>query len=384
MTADLALVLTTGDSDALADWIPPVAREVAERLPACRQIVALEPGAQLARLPAQLPLDDLWQRGTLMRHLWHWPAKRGAILSLGGAPWWALLLAKRAGWPVLTYPAPGTFWSRLVDVSLLSEQKQYVRLRSQGIHAQKLAHVGNLQVDALPCLMAPQEARQKLGLSTGSPVLALLPGENLPVSFLLLVAEEVLTTLPGTQLVIQPPQGIDNLAEELVRHGGRLVQTDGHFPGQDMRHFMVTDSGLTVRVLPADWHQDALQVADLAICPADRMAAHLAILGVPMVATQITASTKGVLLAPPNRRAGRPVTPEMIGPFSPQEVADTALSLLRNPVQRRDVTLSLRQTMGPPGAAASVVAHLWDILRASFPALAFEGQWVPRPASQPR
>lgn len=384
MTADLHLVLTTRESEALTDWIPPVVREVAERLPACRQILAADPGTSLTALPASLPLAEIWRTSTLLRQLWRWQPRRGAILSLGGAPWWALLLAQRAGWPVLTYPAPGPFWARLMDVSLLSEQKQYVKLRSQGIAAQQLAHVGNLQVDALPCQMLPQAARRQLGLSTGSPVLAFLPGPELPLAFLLSVAEQVLVSLPGTQLVVLPPASLEEMAHLAASCNARLIMTEGGFPGQEARHFVVTPGGLTLRVLPPGWHQNALQVADLAICPPGRQAAHLAILGVPMVAAHISAQTKGLLQAPPNRRAGRPVTPEMIGPFSPQDVADSALALLRNPVQRRDVTLSLRQTMGPPGASAHVVAQLWDVLRAAFPSLAFEGQWVPRPASQPK
>lgn len=384
MTADLHLVLTTREPEALIDWIPPVVREVAERLPACRQILAVDPGTPMPELPHRLPLAEIWQTKTLLGQLWRWQPRRGAILSLGGAPWWALLLAQRANWPVLSYPAPGAFWARLMDVSLLSEQKQYVKLRSQGIAAQQLAHVGNLQVDALPCRLSPPEARRLLGLSTGAPILALVPGDGLPLSFLVAVAEHVLLSLPGTQLVVLPPCPLDQLAEMAQQLGGRLIMTEGGFPGQEARHFVVTPGGLTIRVLPADWHQDALQVADLAICPPSQLSGHLAVLGIPMVATHVTTQAKGVLQAPPNRRAGRPVTPEMIGPFSPQEVADTALSLLRNPVQRRDVTLSLRQTMGPPGAAAHVVAQVWDVLRTAFPALAFEGQWIPRPASQPK
>ncbi len=310
---------------------------------------------------------------------------RGAVLHLGGDFWYSVTLACRLGLPAFAYaetPLIGRRARRFQRVFLPS-QPLADRLTASGAAADRLSVVGDLRVDHLSAFRA-------LGGTTrpGSRV-ALLPGSRrwivagfLP--FLLRAAADIRAARPDVEfsLIASPFLARETLTRILEGHRGVL---------RDLAIEVVQDDRLP-----------ALARCDLAITLPGTNTVELAILGVPMlivlpldrpgsIRTEglsewlgripgLGAAIKGAmawrfarhpgLLAWPNREAGRPVVPEMVGHITPAAAGRRALDLLADRGSLEQMARDLRGLYAtPPGVARRMLDEMAPCFEAAAGAI---------------
>lgn len=314
--------------------------------------------------------------------------ERGIVVCLGSQFGWRQVLSYRLGWPSVAYTE--TVWHRLWGVQrlLLADQGQYVRLRARGHAAERLAVVGPLMADALRPSLSPQVVRTRLGISERHPLLGLVIGTQprqvqtlLPM--FLQAFDQVSARLPALQAVLPLPGGLplDSLAGPVATAGAGFTSDEAGHPA------IVTASGRLVRIVQAAGGSDLSQTFDLAFVGPGVDTAELGCLGVPMVTVcpagwpdspgrplfsrlwPARSARKHPFVAWPNRKAGRLVTPELIGSIGPTELAIAAMDLLGNGLKRRQISLDLRTVMGAPGAAGLAAEQIRSVAEAHYPDL---------------
>lgn len=408
------LIVSNGPGE-LASWVHPVVRQLRAAAPHVRVTVALVPcpyaSGQEADSIATWPEPvTVWGPGETMRYLLfnrsprgYAPLERGAVLFLGGDQLFAALLSVRTKYPLLTYSDGQVRWRRFVKRFLVSDRNAFLRLRNKRFPANQLRLVGNLMVDAVRTQYDPIQARRALGLRPDGLVLGLLPGSKpFKVRFVtplfLRVAEILQARDPKLQIVLHrsPFTPREQLVEALETAEFRAVTggVGGRLEREGTLDWIVTSGGARVLVIPPDMHYEGMAIADLALTVPGTNTAELAILGVPMVvalplhkpeaipvdgllgrigdlpyvgarlkrlmARRVEA--KKPLTALPNQRAGREVTPELLGAFKPELLAERVLGLLHDAVRRREIKLELHTLMGAPGAAEAVVQEVLGVL----------------------
>lgn len=409
------LIVSNGPGE-LAAWARPVVTRLRAELPEARVTVALVPcpyaSGQEAAAVARWPEGpSVWSPRETLRYVlagrrpagWE-PADRGVVLFLGGDQLFAALLGLRTGFPVLVYTDGQARWRRLVSQFLASDRNTFLALRGARLHGAQVRLVGNLMVDAVGKVSDPAATRRRLGLRPDSAVLGLLPGSKpfkvrWVTPLFLRVVELLQARDPGLQVVLhrsaftpreQLADAVENPTWRLATGGvgGSLVSEDGV-------DWILTPGGARVRVLPPELHHEGLAVADVALTVPGTNTAELAILGVPMVVALPLHKPEEIpidglagrigsiplvgralmralarrfmarkpLVALPNQRAGRMVTPEVVGLFTPEELADSVATVVADPLARREIKLALHQVMGSPGAAAAIVEAIRERLR---------------------
>lgn len=418
MQADI-LILSNGPGE-LASWVRPVVRQLAADHPGCRVTVALTPcpyasGREAEAIAAWPERVRVWNQHETMNYLL-WgrrpggfvPEGPGVVLFLGGDQLFGVLLSRRTGYPLLTYTETEARWSVFTRHFMASDRNLFLKLRNRRLPASQLRLVGNLMVDAVRPAIDPIQVRRVLGLRPDSPVLGLLPGSKpfkvrYVTPLFLRVAELLQAAHPDLQIILHRSsftpreQIVEAIESERYRAatggvGGRL-EREGTFD------WIYTPGGGRVLIVPPELHHEGLAVADVALTVPGTNTAELAILGVPMVvalplhkpeeipidglvgqlgavpglgpwlkrtiAKQVEA--RRPLTALPNQRAGRMVTPELLGAFTPEQLAAEVALLLIDPMRRRDIKLELHNLMGAPGAAAAVVDLITETLRQTPP-----------------
>jgi lipid-A-disaccharide synthase len=212
--------------------------------------------------------------------------------------------------------------------------------------------VGHPAVDLAARAPSPAEARARLAIPPGSPVLGLLPGSrrqeiraHLPP--LLDAAALIRRAEPSAVFVLPVPSAA--IAAEVRR--------------------VLAGRRLPVRVVE-EIHA-AMRAADVLVVATGTATLEAAVLGVPMVAvlrlpalswaiaTRIVTVRHAAL---PNLLAGREIIPELLQDrFTAQAVAAEALALLRDAARReamRAALLAAAAQLGPPGAAGRAAGEV--------------------------
>lgn len=409
------LIVSNGPGE-LASWVHPVVRQLRLVSPQTRITVALVPcpyasGEESDTLAGWPEPVAVWRPKETMRFLLlnrrpagFQPAERGVVLFLGGDQLFAALLAVRTGYKLLVYSDGAARWRSLVHRYLVGDRNVFLKLRNRRYPAQQLRLVGNLMVDCVRPQFDPIQARRALGLRPDALVLGLLPGSKpfkvrYVTPLFLRVAEILQTRDPRLQVVLhrspftpreQLVEAVENATyrEATGGAGGRLER-------EGTLDWIITPGGARVLVVPPDMHHEGMSIADLALTVPGTNTAELAILGVPMVvalplhrpeqipldglvgrlgdipvlgpalkrflARQFEA--RQPLVALPNQRAGRAITPELLGAFRPETLAGLVGELMDDPVRRREIKLQLHTLMGAPGAADAVATEVLACLR---------------------
>lgn len=413
------LIVSNGPGE-LASWVRPVVRQFGRDFPEARLTVALVPcpyasGEEAATVTAWGEPVRVWQPAETMRLVLTGRAPEaisqvGAVLFLGGDQVFAALLSLRTGYPLLTYTEGAARWRSVARRFLLSDRQAQSRLQKRGYKPGQLATVGNLMVDAVTPRHDPLQIRRLLDLRQDALVLGMLPGSKpfkvrYVTPLFLRVAEILQARYPELQILLHrsPFTPREQLAEAVESDRYRAVTggATGRLEREGTIDWIVTPGGARVQVVPPDMHYGGMGVVDLALTVPGTNTAELAILGVPMVVALPLHKPEEIpldglvgrlgsvpvlgpavkrflarrfeaakpLVALPNQRAGRMITPERMGTFTPGDLANDVELLLADAVGRREIKLRLHEAMGAPGAARAIVSEVRSLLqRAPAPA----------------
>jgi lipid-A-disaccharide synthase len=401
------LIVSNGPGE-LASWVHPVVRQFRRLWPEARLIVALVPcpyasGEEPDSLRLWPERVNVWTPSETMRYVFSGRAPEGfsfapegAVVFLGGDQIFGVIASRRTGYPLYTYTETAARWRAFTRRFLVSDRNLFLKLRDQRLSDDQLTLVGNLMVDAVKTRLDPLQTRKLLGLRSDALVLGLLPGSKpfkvrYVTPLFLRVVELLQAENPALQVVLHRSQFTprEQLAEAIEEERFRLVTggASGRLEREGTIDWIVTDGGARIQVIPPDMHDEGLGVIDMALTVPGTNTAELAVLGVPMVvalplhkpeeipidglAGQLGAVpwlgpalkrslaraflARRPLVALPNQRAGAEITPEVLGAFAPETLADAVRRLLDEPVARREVKLQLHAVMGSPGAAQAVV-----------------------------
>lgn len=418
---DLNVIITTNGPGELATWVIPVVEILRSKLPNARPIIALVPcphsSGQEERIASQIygasvmkPKETIQfiLTGKLPPHIVL--SKIGSVLHLGGDQLFSVGIGWRTKFPVLMYTEDKILWPHFVDKYLLRDSRNFLKHQKKGISTHKMSVVGDLMADAVKPTLSPLKVREKLKLSHDKPVVALLPGSKplkvlYSTSFLLKVANEVRFMMPDTQFILPqssftPLSQLRNAIQEdeyikvLDGERGRIVYNNSGT-------FIESEEGTKITIVPASWHYNALQIADVSITLPGTNTSELAALGIPMVVILplnkphlipvdglIGALSKlpgfGRVIKPkvikfllkklkyvalPNQKANRMIVPEIIGQVSAYSVARKTISLLQDPLYRRQVSMELRQTIDSEGTVMQILTHLLLSMKKQYPEL---------------
>jgi lipid-A-disaccharide synthase len=406
----LDILLTCQQLGEFHHRVRPLAASLATHLPGARLILNVV-GPQRLTIAAQAAAlgvfddvisDSIYRRIGYVGRLKASSglAPRGIVVGLSDHSVHARAVGFRTEWPVVMYSESHQRDLYGISRLLLAEQGQYVWQRAHGHTPDQLAVVGPLVVDAVRPAQSPAAVRLRLRVPAQTPLLGLMAGTDpkrlkllLPVFLQTVdaladrgVKAEVIMPLPeacALELIAQAASGV----------GGSVLRTEGSEP------VLLTGGGRPVRLIRTPWLPDLFQIFDLALVGPGANTAELASLGVPMIAVcppgwpgrgplagrlrawvgrLLGETVRPRLVAAPNHKAGRPITPEIIGSVGPDEMAAVAADLLGDGLKRREISLELRQVMGLVGASRNSAEQVWGVARDRYPEL--DGMWIEKTA----
>jgi hypothetical protein len=409
------VVIISNGPGELSTWVKPLVSKISDTLPEARIIISLVPCPYASgeedkigiSFPGVAYLLDV--RETSIYLFTNKLPKdfsfreRGIVIHLGGDQIFTVLMGWRTKFPTVVYSEKLILWPSIIDKYLLPDQNSYANARLKGIDATKLSVVGNLMVDAVSSQMPPQEIRERLGLSTLSSVVSLLPGSKpfkvkYSTPFLLKIADYIAQKRPDVQFIIsQSPytplyQIVGSVTDE--KFISALDGVSARFGRNKTGNVLVTEQGTVVNIVPPEFQYEAYQISDVAITLPGTNTAELSILGIPMVVLlplnkpehipvegflgrvadlpvigkylkmlMINYALKKLrFVSLPNQKLGYMATPELIGNILPVEAANKAIDIIDKPYERREIALSLKKAMGATGAAKNIVANIIDVL----------------------
>ncbi len=246
------------------------------------------------------------------------PRGRGVVLFLGGDLLYAVLLARRLGYPAYAYTHGWVRWIGSFSGFLLPDEQARIKAIRAGASQDKLFVVGDLMLDAVEPHWEAGEFSEALGLDRDRTVIALFPGSR-PAEFryvlpmFLRSAEIISRDLKTVQFVISisPFASEDFLRDVLSApdsllegSGGEIIEqrsSAGSFRDQDpgvespglaeYRHpgcsrgrvwRIRTSGGLSLAAVQG-WQHDLMGLASLAITIPGSNTAEMAAVGLPMV-----------------------------------------------------------------------------------------------------
>lgn len=415
---DLNILITTNGPGEIAAWVQPVVEVLRNAIPQARIIIALVPCPHSSGYEAQVSSRMLGATVMLPKETMNYLltgklpphvvlAREGIVLHLGGDQLFSVSLGWRTRFPVVVYTEKLAQWKRQVSRFLLRDEGLYEQHRKRRVPAHKLHTIGDLMVNAVHPSLSSREARSKLNLSHGLPVISLLPGSKplkvlYSTSFMLKIADELSLLLPEAQFILpqSPFTPLSQLREAV--QDPKYIDVLGGVAGKIVHDrnstSIVTPQGNKVQVVPPTWHYNALQVSDLSITLPGTNTAELAVLGIPMVVvlplnkpevlpldglgglltripvlgpvlkkSLIRALLKRLrFVSIPNQKAERMLVPEIVGQVDALDIAQKSFQLLMDPLHRREIGLTLRTLMPNQNAPVQLVQHLLEVFEIHY------------------
>jgi hypothetical protein len=409
MQASDILILSNGPGE-VATWVRPVVRALRRIVGEDRQQVRLSlilapcsnATGQEAAIARRYPELDRVQGAEdflpflllgRTRDNWEWRSQ-GVVLFLGGDQFFAVLIGRRLGYPVVTYAEWEARWPRWVSAFGVMTPKLIEQAPIS--YRQKYHLVGDLMAEAEAEVTRPETAEEWIGLLPGSKASKLQMG----VPFLLAIAQQIRQQRPGVRFLL--PVAPTLQVEALLRYAdptrNPLVPVMGGPQDVQLQHLgnqprLGTADGLEVELHTEFPAYEALTRCRLCLTTVGANTAELGSLGIPMIVLLPTQQldamrswdglpgllanlpgvgtlfarlinglvlSRGQLLAWPNIWAGEMIVPELVGRLQASEVAAIALDWLANPETLAAIQKDLRQSRGQPGAAQRLAALVTD------------------------
>lgn len=407
-------VLTANSPGEVATWLTPTVRALRRHQPDARITVFIVPCAFAAGTETDVvarltEVDDVygpkdyWRIALGGAFPQSWPRNDrsednvpsdpgGAVLYLGGDLVHALRLARRLRYPALAYIERGSRWTKSFHELLVADTEARDRVIRQGENGERISVVGNLMVDAVAPALSRRDALARFALQEDAPIVAVFPGSRpyeirLALPFLLRGLEEAMPVIGDMQVVVS----LSSFVDTSVLEGRPVVGLEGARldvrPASDGEGWTVrTDGGITARVVQG-MPYDVMQVADVALTLPGSNTAEMAGAGLPMIvvlplnlaeriplpgAAQYVEklpffgrrlkshlvrqrAAQMPFVAWPNRKAQKPVVPEVRGDLVPADVAQAVAELLQDEGKRHWMGGAVRDILGPGGAADRIV-----------------------------
>jgi len=312
---------------------------------------------------------------------------RRSVLHLGGDLALSLLLGRALGAPVDAF-ALRPRWPKRVRRYFVPDERTLERFLKKGVPPEKLRLVGHPAFDSVEELDPEPEVRRRLGFWVDEPVAAFLCGSR-PFEalhafpFFVEAARLLVGRFPELQILfpMAPTLDPEQILEALEKAG---ISWRGRVRPQEVE----LDPDHWARVV-WDKPQEALSCCDLAVAlpgtnnlqavalrvpllvavplnraweiPLDGMAGHLP-LWIPGMKTLkkkliLRRSRKVGTVSLPNRLAGLPVVPELIGELTPELVAQGAGELYQDREAQREMMVRFAELDRRYRGASSLMAR---------------------------
>lgn len=406
------LIITTNSPGELNSWVRPLLEELHRQNSPLAVTIVVTPchfgsgkEVEVARsFPGvrQVIPPDVYKKWALRNVAPATFAARGAVLSLGGDLFHAVVLSRKLKYLAYAYTQKHLLWQKAFKKFFLPDEALRQKFLKQRVPEAKMAVVGDLMLEAADPMLTRADALKHWDLRREDPIIAFLPGSRSfqlrnATPFFIKVAELIQDKLPSAQMlvVLSPFSSIEEFrttlklaaAESWVIQKG--IGTQGTVEGSGSEKYVKTAHGL--KAILVDEHQmDALNISTLALTIPGTNTAELAALGVPFISifpinnvddypleglggilTNLPLLGRwikrwlifslyrpGMLMALPNQRMEKMVAPEVNGFIRPADVARQAIALLEDKEKRQLISKTLKESMGERGAAGKIVTEI--------------------------
>ena len=412
MSDRIDVVILSNGPGEVATWVKPVVRSLRHKAPDCRISVILSPcphasGKEPVILSNYPEVDRIQSAPHFFKFLltgrtadnWDWSAK-GIVVFLGGDQLYTVMVAKRLGYPTLTYAEWDARWTGLVDRFGVMQPKILDKVPKARQH--KFTVVGDLMGD-VQAIANRTEITNALGCHLDTNIIGFLPGSKpikleMGVPMLLAIAQILHSQQPpghSLQYVIgvAPNLTLSELmsyADPDLNDAVTLLEAPSitlHKPKEGLPYWQVQD-GPRIQL----WQQfpalDLFSQCQMCFTTVGANTAQLAALATPMIVLLPTQKLDAMKIAEgwprlvsqlpglraiartiigpallkglqkshkyfswPNITAKAQVVPELFGTVTPPQAASVALDYLEHPEKLDQVRQALRNLRGPAGAA---------------------------------
>lgn len=397
----MRLVLVSNGPGELYTWVRPVLAELRRSRPDAHAAIALIPcqfaGGAEAEIAATFQPDALTTPAQFVRAVasGHAPdelrpvtGERGAVIGLGGNGALAVRLGRQLGLPAFRYSFE-PHWLRGLECLLLPDEPTRQRAVRAGAPSSRTLAVGNLVADAV---VAAEPVADP-----GAPHVLLFAGSRDAfavhlIPFMIALVDELAPRLPGARFVWPVSSLLD---ERTLAAGvaGEQAATLGGAAGRRDGDAVVTPGGHLLELAPEESRYAHMVSAHVAVTIPGTNTLELGVAAVPSVvmlplnrpeviplegaghwlglvpvvgrylkryAVKLFVQGLDLPVSLPNRIAGEALFEEVKGRVSPGLVAERVVALLADEERLAHVRARLRATMPRPGAAAALLAAVFE------------------------
>ncbi len=339
---------------------------------------------------------------------WNW-RPNGVVLFLGGDQVYPVILGRRLGYRTVIYAEWEARWHRWVDA--IACMTPGIPEAAPAPFRHKCQVIGDLMADVATSSDTLADLRETLNLQADEVLVGIMPGSkanklSVGLPLCLATADAIHHQYPKARFVIPvaPLLALESLAQFADAQQNPDAQLfEGTTTAElvtlpDALPILRTANGLEVSLWQRQPAYDLMSQFQLCLTTVGANTAELGSLGVPMIVllpTQKLSVMKawdgipgllanlplvgdafakaintiilrqiykeGRLFAWPNLWAKAEIVPELLGPLSPQAVADQAVGYLTQPPTLEAMREKLRTVRGPAGAASRLAEIVLDL-----------------------
>jgi lipid-A-disaccharide synthase len=339
---------------------------------------------------------------------WDW-RPNGVVLFLGGDQVYPVILGRRLGYRTVIYAEWEARWHRWVDA--IACMTPGIPEAAHAPFRHKCQVIGDLMADVATSSDTLADLRETLNLQADEVLVGIMPGSkanklSMGLPLCLATADAIRHQYPKARFVIPvaPLLALESLAQFADAQQNPDAQLfEGTTTAElvtlpDALPILRTANGLEVSLWQRQPAYDLMSQFQLCLTTVGANTAELGSLGVPMIVllpTQKLSVMKawdgipgllanlplvgdafakaintiilrqiykeGRLFAWPNLWAKAEIVPELLGPLSPQAVADQAVGYLTQPPTLEAMRKKLRTVRGPAGAASRLAEIVLDL-----------------------